>query len=170
MDAERETNRIFSQAGIGIAWLHCPIPLRPDSDEACGADIGVAGEVRLRLVDHPTENVHGVFGFTVPPAFATVYYGSIVQIRSVDNGTYETPMIMGCIMAHEIAHLVLGPGAHAPTGIMQAKWGHAELNQAIKGLLGFTVAEADMLRSNAQIRHRLFTSNEQRRKQVAQLR
>jgi hypothetical protein len=170
--AERETSRIFSDTGIDIAWVHCPIPLSADSDEACAADLGVAGEVRVRILDHATENAVGgsVFGFAVAPVFATVYYGDVLRIPSLHNPDYEIPLILGCLIAHEIGHLILGPGAHASSGIMQARWEPADLNRAIRGQIGFTIAEKKVLRANTLTRHRLFISNEQRSHQLAELR
>jgi len=170
--AERETSRIFSDAGIDIAWVHCPIPLRADSDEACAADLGVAGEVRVRILDHATENAVGgsVFGFAVAPVFATVYYSDVFRIPTLHNSDFEIPLILGCLIAHEIGHLILGPGAHASAGIMQARWESAELTRAIRGQIGFTNAEKRVLRANTLIRQRLFIFNEQRRQQMAELR
>jgi hypothetical protein len=170
--AEGETSRIFSDTGIDIAWVHCPIPLSADSDEACAADLGVGGEVRVRILDHATENAVGgsVFGFAVAPVFATVYYGDVLRIQTLHNPDYEIPLILGCLIAHEIGHLILGPGAHASFGIMQARWEPADLNRAIRGQIGFTIAEKKVLRANTLTRHRLFISNEQRSHQMAELR
>lgn len=170
--AESQASRIFSNAGIDLAWVHCPIPLTAKSDEACAADLGVAGEVRVRILDHATENAvgDGVFGFAVAPVFATVYYGNVLRIPTLHIPDYEVPRILGCLIAHEIGHLILGPGAHGLSGIMQARWEPADLDRAIRGLLGFTIAEKKVLRANALTRHRLFISNEQRSQQIAELR
>jgi len=146
MGAEREASRIFSQAGIAIAWVHCPIPLRADSDEACAADVGAAGEVRVRIMDQATQSAvpDTVFGFAIPPVFATVYYGNVLRIPTLHNSDYETPLILGCLLAHEIGHLLLGPGAHASSGIMQAKLQAADVTRAIRGQLVFTRAEVNL--------------------------
>jgi hypothetical protein len=170
MAAEQEANKIFSEAGIDITWVECPIPLRTDSDQACAADLGVAGEIRVRILDHKTTDAIGdsVFGFTVAPTFVSVYYGNVKGIANVDGTEYAIPVILGCVIAHEIGHLLLGPGAHG-SGIMQAKWGRGDLTRALKGQLAFTTAQASVLRANALSRHRLFVSNEQSSKQVAQL-
>jgi hypothetical protein len=159
--AERETSRIFSDSGIDIAWVHCPIPLRADSNEACAADLGVAGEIRVRILDRATENaVNGsVFGFAVAPVFATVYYDDVLRIPNLHNPDYEIPLILGFLIAHEIGHLILGPGAHTSSGIMQARWDPADLNRAIRGQIGFTIAEKKVLRANTLTRHRLFILN-----------
>ena len=169
--AEGQADRIFSRAGIDIAWLHCPIPLRADSDEACATDVGVAGEVRVRIMDQATENAYRdtVFGFTIPPVFATVYYGHLLRIPTLHNPDYETPLILGCLIAHEIGHLLLGPGAHATSGIMQAKLQLDDLTRAIRGQLVFTRAEANLLRANVLLRDQRFMSRQELRKQMAQV-
>jgi hypothetical protein len=35
--------------------------------------------------------------------------------------------LLGCVIAHELGHLLLGPG-HVPGGVMQAHWSGNELD------------------------------------------
>jgi hypothetical protein len=41
----------------------------------------------------------------------------------------EVPAIFGLAMAHEIGHFLLPYDSHAPSGIMQATWGHAAFSE-----------------------------------------
>lgn len=153
--AEREAGRILSQAGLDAEWLVCPVPLTPDSHEACAAEVG-GGDVRVRIVNHPEPNYFGdsVFGFTVAPALASVYYESALRMAKIDNSDYEMPVILGCVIAHEIGHVLLGPNAHSPSGIMQREWKREQVDLAMRGRLLFTPAQARIVRAQAELRLR----------------
>jgi len=50
------------------------------------------------------------------------------------------------VMAHEIAHLLLGTNAHSRLEIMGAKWKKKELLRAGKGELLFTEEDSQLMR------------------------
>ena len=56
-------------------------------------------------------------------------------------------LILGHVSAHEIGHLLLGPGAHGHDGIMRAGWSRQDLQQAAWGQLVFTDEESGRLRA-----------------------
>jgi hypothetical protein len=151
--AGQEVSRIFRQAGLMVSWRWCPVPLTPDSDQACAAELG-PNDIRLRIVNQAAPNYFGerVFGFSVAPAVATVYYEHAVNLAKSDGAEDEVPTILAYVIAHEIGHLLLGPGAHAPTGIMQAQWKREDLERAMKGLLLFRSEEIEKMSSNAMSR------------------
>jgi hypothetical protein len=144
--AERQASQIFSRVGLDVFWLECAIPLRPDSDKACAME-PTNGEVFLRLLNRSTQHYFpdSVFGFATPPFIASVYYGSISRLEAGESEG-EIPIVLGCLMAHEIGHLLLGPNAHSLTGIMQRDWRRSQLNLALRGELLFTVWQAKSIR------------------------
>lgn len=151
--AEQHVSRIFRAAGLQPSWIWCPVPLSAASKQACAAEVGLQS-VRVRIVDHSESNYFGedIFGFAIAPAIATVYYGNAMALAKSDQADYEVPVILGCAIAHEIGHLLLGPGSHARTGIMQAQWKREELERAVKGQQLFTAEEAEKMRCNAASR------------------
>jgi len=51
---------------------------------------------------------------------------------------YREDLVLGHVIAHEIAHVLLGPG-HSEQGIMRAEWSRYDLRRISWGLpLGFT--------------------------------
>jgi hypothetical protein len=69
--------------------------------------------------------------------------------RMAEGSIASLPQILGVAMAHEIGHLLLGPNAHSPRGIMRAHWGREELQLAAMGLFLFSPED------KAHIRHSL---------------
>ena len=67
-----------------------------------------------------------------------------------------TLVSLGNVMAHEIGHLLLGPKAHSPAGIMKAKWNQQELQPAALASLRFTPQQADVIQNEVFNRVRPF--------------
>ena len=74
--AEREAGRILGKAGLQAVWLECPVgPSTPGSQAPC-QKAPEATDLRLRVLASPIQNKFQdtVFGFTVHPVLASVYY------------------------------------------------------------------------------------------------
>jgi hypothetical protein len=93
-----------------------------------------------------------VFGFTVHPVLASVYYEYAVRRAKSDDAEFETPIILGCVIAHELGHLLLGPNGHSAGGIMQGEWGPKQLHLALMGGLLFTSQQSKVIRRAARAR------------------
>ena len=154
--AEREAGRILDAAGLRTVWLQCPVgPSTVTPKGLCEKELE-ATDVRLRVLAAPTENgfQDTVFGFTVHPAFATVYYDYAMRHAKGDRIESETPIILGCVIAHELGHLLLGADGHSRAGIMQPRWEPDQVRQLMMGSLLFTAAQAKLMREQAQMRAR----------------
>jgi len=61
--------------------------------------------------------------------------------------------VLGVVVAHEIGHLLIGPG-HSATGIMKSKFREREWGQAAQGTLRFTPWQAEIIRNGVLSRDR----------------
>ena len=156
-EAEREAGRILTDAGLKIVWVHCPIGPISMPQNPCPEPIEAA-DIRLPILSVPARNVlqDTVFGFAIAPALATVYAESAFRFAKDDEGKYEAPTILGCAIAHEIGHLLLGSNKHSVSGVMCARWEHKHVRQTLMGALLFSPGEAQ--RMQAEVRRRVWTS------------
>jgi hypothetical protein len=101
-------------------------------------------DVVLHLVSESTQNKFQdtVFGFAVQPVLATVYYEYPVRLAKSDDTEFELPVLFGCVIAHEIGHLLLGPDSHSDSGVMQPRWERKQVRQALIAALLFTPVQA----------------------------
>ena len=108
----------------------------------------------LRLLTRhvPTRSQDVAFGFAVSPGLASVYYGDAARMAERQQLRAELPLLLGCLMVHEIGHLLLNFYGHSPTGVMQAEWGPTQLQQSLTGLMTFTPAQSRLLREQVQTR------------------
>jgi hypothetical protein len=161
--AEREAGRILGEAGLRAVWLDCL-----DRHSAAGLQelchkgrepIDVVlrvlpGHILGRLQDT-------LFGFAFPPALASVYYEYAGRLASSDT---EISIMLGCAIAHEVGHLLLGPSSHSAGGIMHGVWGAKELRLALMGGLLFTSQQSKLIRVEARRRMNLQTETLQRQR------
>jgi hypothetical protein len=136
--AEREAGRIFGEAGLQPVWLDC---LDRDAaahlQELChkGREpIDVAlrvlpGHIQSRLQDT-------LFGFAFPPALASVYYEYAGRLASSDT---EISIMLGCAIAHEVGHLLLGPNSHSGGGNHARRVGAHRAPLGVDGEAAFRV-------------------------------
>ena len=143
--AEKITEAIFEESGIGIIWMDCT-PLRGEflPSAACPSDMG-ASDLVLRFFPRRMAMKVAVrnepLGFaqecpeTEPACELTVFYFRVDELAA--DG-HRPEVILGHVIAHEVAHVLIGPG-HSEDGIMRREWSREELRHMSLGLqLGFT--------------------------------
>jgi hypothetical protein len=159
--AEREASRILGAAGLRTNWLECQEGHSPAlSSDPCRVPLETA-DIVLRVVSEPTQNKFQdtVFGFAVLPVLATVYYDYPVRLAKNDDAEFELPVILGCVIAHEIGHLLLGPDSHSGSGIMKPRWERKQIQKARMGTLLFTPQQGKHIREETQSRMMLETAH-----------
>jgi hypothetical protein len=145
--AEREATRILGAAGAAVVWVNCwdKRQLGAELIELCtkGWTSQTPG---LRLIPGTNKFLYGELGEASIPVYATIYHENLVRKAKEDDATSELPILMGCVIAHELGHLLLGNPHHSTAGIMQANWGASQFQQALRGRLLFTKEQARMIR------------------------
>jgi hypothetical protein len=92
------------------------------------------------------------------PVWLGVYYDYVARLARRDDAEFEIPIILGCDIAHEIGHLLLGSESHSASGIMKGHWERGQIRQAVTGTLLFTPEQAKLIQAETQKRMRLQTS------------
>jgi hypothetical protein len=145
VQAESIATRVFEQAGVRVKWINCPVvvPGLPDSEICRKAIFPTYFQQRI-VSPHPglSESSFGV-SYLSPEGigcYSYIFYARIAEQHR--RNEQNAAVLLGHVMAHEIAHLLLGTNSHSPSGIMHAHWYHQELAAADKGLLLFTPDQA----------------------------
>ena len=159
--AREQAAAIYSRAGVELTWLECPVsPEEFDDFPACTGLRGGPTVLQLNLLSgekwrklaFPDDS----FGFALPAAGGRFpYYANIAAHRLgalADSTSANPAAVLGCILAHEIGHLLLGVGSHSSKGIMTANWNGDTLGLADQGRLRFTPKQARRLRRHVERR------------------
>lgn len=157
--AEREAGRILGASGVRAVWLQCPVGKSTASPQGLCQKAPEATDISLRVLAAPIQNKFQdkVFGFTVHPVLASVYYESALHLAVREGAEFELPIILGCVIAHELGHLLLGPNSHSASGIMQGEWRPKQFHLALTGRLLFASQQAKLIRAEARRRMELKT-------------
>jgi len=83
-----------------------------------------------------------------------VFYEAVRHAKS-DGAEFDIPIILGCVIAHEIGHLLLGSNSHSGSGVMKRRWDRKQFRQAMTGILLFTPEQAKRIQAETQTRMRL---------------
>lgn len=161
--AEAEATRVLGAAGVSTVWVDClahrdPLPSNPGgANRDCAGPVGEATIILRILPGYSPAKVafrDSEFGIAAGDVLAYVFYGSIADLAHVDGDISEIPPILGDAIAHEIGHLLLGPGSHSPTGIMCGRWDRSYLRLALKGRMRFTPQQCALLQVIVPRRHK----------------
>jgi len=152
--AEEEAAFVMSRAGVESDWLDCssesghPERCQPlfDSLTLCVRLVSCSGQKRRK-------DVLGFASLQPPPqqgVYATVFY-SRVAAAAADFGV-DAYQVLGCAMAHEVGHLLLGSQSHAARGLMRAQWSRDDFVNAAQRSLRFSREESAQLQAQVEAR------------------
>jgi hypothetical protein len=150
---EARAAHILAQAGIQVEWLNCAaggsnVHDQFEQPSPCSR-IGYPSHLSVRIVLTAQSVREDIFGeaFTGSEGRGTyvkLYYAHLAEPNAhLILGEGE---LLGCVIAHEVGHLLLGTDSHSHEGIMQGRWEDTQLRQAGKGNLQFTPSQAAFMR------------------------
>ena len=160
--AKEEATRILQAAGVETTWLECVMSAEGPQGESCRGQLGSGGLVLRILPRAMAERLPftgETFGFAQqstdgrPAYVASVFYHRVERLA--DDLGFSRGVILGHALAHEVGHLLLGPGRHAPNGIMRASWKRKDLINASMGSLHFLPQQAHLIRTEVRRRGNL---------------
>ena len=148
VSAETTASRIFREAGLNVEWMNCVGVGNHGSASPC-TKAAYPTYLHIRIVSRARNLPAATFGIAYLSADGSGCYSSVFlePIAHLHASTGEgVGPVLGHVMAHEIAHLLLGTNSHAAEGIMRAQWQREELLSASKGELLFTPRESQVMR------------------------
>jgi len=153
--AEREADKILNRAGVRAVWFDCSGKQPTANVEGvCNSGWGSRNlAVRLLFRSVPSKFHDDLtFGFVVLPGLASVYYGDAALLADRAEMRSELPAILGCLIVHELGHLLLRSSNHSSKGIMQAHWKRKHIQQSSTGALLFTPEQSQVIRDEVRMR------------------
>jgi hypothetical protein len=159
------SRRLLLDAGVPVEWIMYTVRGGQVHrwDRAAVESVNAA-DILLWIVPRtmerdlrPKKSVLGyaVLGVERPANRAYVLYDRVRGIVRDFQGISES-RLLGYVMAHEIAHLLLGDERHSPRGMMMSWWREPELAQVERGTLRFSPWESAALRTGALSRAKPF--------------
>jgi hypothetical protein len=125
------TKTIFADAGVVVVPIICT---EHKSSETCNEPLAPL-KVVLRIVPRPAPGAeYEILGYA-SGSYIIVNYSGVKEI--VDHSQAFLDKILGCVIAHELGHVLLGPDSHSSMGIMTAGLTDWELRPTRTLFVGF---------------------------------
>lgn len=161
VSAMRTSQYVLGKAGLKMEWVECPI--RAEDRNAYPRCRRPRHQAALVLkivpdnVDRRSRLPKNAFGLALVPEDGSQGTNAYIFSRRVErlaaaNPEISVAVVLGCVAAHEIGHLLLGSNAHHRSGIMTAGWYAADLRRAATGDLLFTKEQGAQLQKEARRR------------------
>jgi hypothetical protein len=145
--AESAAGKVFATAGLQIDWMNCGRRDETDAEARRCSKASYPTYLQLRILSRPRHRNGSTLGISYLGADGKGCYSEIfaARVQDLGVGSEVRSVILGHVMAHELAHLLLGTNSHAESGIMRAQWLAAELTSASKADL-FSARQAQIMR------------------------
>jgi len=140
--AENTASRMFATAGVQIAWRFGA----PPPAESAGEQPAIA----VDFPEHPAPNDHpGAMAYARPyeGIHIVVLYDRMQKVQG-----RLRPVLLGHVLAHELAHVLEGVPHHSATGVMKAHWDLNDYNHMLVAPLAFEAEDLDMIQRGIQAR------------------
>lgn len=149
--AENIATRVFEQAGVNVKWINCPVATQDSPDAEICRKASFPAYFQQRIVSRHASLAQSSFGVSYMSSqgigcYSYVFYQRVAELVAEQGGNEQnTAVLLGHVMAHELAHLLLGTNSHSASGIMRAHWYTQELASADRGALLFTPDQARVM-------------------------
>jgi len=152
LPATRAAADILQEAGVESVWVECMDGQTEWPDVSCTSPVTPLDLV-LNLLPrsqakkfHFRDEIFGVAFQTMGEDFgvyASVFYDNVKACAA--QRKLDLAPLLGYVIAHELAHLLLGPSSHSSHGIMRDSWSGKELLAAEQRGLSFSTSEKKRL-------------------------
>jgi len=135
--AQALANEIFANAGVKIDW-RIGQPTRSQSH-------GEKPIVVEMITDTPSELKPGALAFARPyeGVHITLFYD---RVRAATEPEL-TPNVLAHVLVHEITHILQGTCRHSDSGVMKARWDHADYMEMGQKPLSFTEQDVQLIKN-----------------------
>lgn len=146
--AEEKATFVFQRAGVDVHWLNCTVGGKLVHPKGPCGKAAYPTNLQIRIVKKSLNLSPTTLGISyLSPEGIGCYSEAFLQpIEELHKGfAIDKSTLLGDVVAHEIAHLLLGTNSHSRTGIMRARWQREELIAAGQGALHFDAGEAEIM-------------------------
>jgi hypothetical protein len=134
-EVESEAARVLRSVKIELKWMDCTSIALPAScmSARLPTDLTVRF-VRKALPQVSTAALGATASSGDDDGAAFIFYDRIVALQRYARFLYQ---MLGRVMAHEIAHLLLPQQGHSNFGLMRGQWRTSDMDYSSAGCLGF---------------------------------
>jgi hypothetical protein len=148
LHAEEDAGAVFRRAGIETEWKNCGgVEIVGFVGKPCN-EVAYPASLVLRIERRPRGLVSEPLGVAYlsedgQGAYCDVFVEPMEELQQIYAVNLDS--LLGHVVAHEIAHLLLGLHSHSANGLMRARWNLQSVEEMKRGVLGFNAAQAAVM-------------------------
>jgi hypothetical protein len=149
--AKEQAAWLLKSVCVDLIWVPCRVVSRSNLTP-CQAPVRA---MELHILASPLTNDFGedTLGIAMPHLgsgdHAGVFLSRVRQTVARNTGIIDVSDLLGCVMAHEIGHLLLHSNVHSSEGLMRMQFRPADLKKAAQRQLKFTSEQGEAIHRNA---------------------
>ncbi len=157
-EGTRQASDLLHDAGVGAAWRQCGAMRAPSRAAPC-YDLPQPLELIVRIVTAPRSAAAATLGEahldprTGRGTLGTLYGDRVSQVAA--GAALGRAVLLGRVLAHEVASLLLGAVPHSSEGLMRGYWPVDELRRSPAREWRLTAVDADRIRRLVETRARV---------------
>jgi hypothetical protein len=141
LHAEEDAAAVFRRAGIEMEWKNCGgEELVVQVGKQCSEEVAYPARLVLRIERRPRGLNAEPLGIAYQSedgqgAYCDVFLEPMEEVQHMYSVDLDS--LVGHVVAHEVAHLLLGLHSHSADGLMRARWGLHSMEELKRGALEF---------------------------------
>jgi hypothetical protein len=148
LHAEEDAAAVFRRAGIETEWKNCSgAEIVAQVGKRC-SDVAYPASLVLRIEKRPRGLNAEPLGIAYQSedgqgAYCDVFLEPIEELEQAYAVSLDS--LVGHVVAHEVAHLLLGLHSHSANGLMRARWGLQTMEELKHGVLEFNARQSAVM-------------------------
>lgn len=147
--AEDEAARKLSPIALNLKWINCAFSVPNSECESAETANHLTVRIVPVVLSPATSQALGLAAWEGDDAAAFIFYDRVLARRTQKTGLAA---MLGRVMAHEIAHLLLGPQSHTEIGLMRGQWTDEDLRYSTSESLGLSKQSLQYVQQEARRR------------------
>ncbi|HEY7303102.1 MAG TPA: hypothetical protein VH601_03235 [Bryobacteraceae bacterium] len=144
--AETEAARMLHPVDIELIWVTCTSRSPSPSCDSSRTSADLIVRIVAKALPQAGEHALGIAGSSDDYGIAFIFYDRVASLRT---HTRLLPVMLGRVMAHEIAHLLLPEQSHAGAGLMRGQWAADDLQMTSMNNLGLSAESVQFMQKEA---------------------
>jgi hypothetical protein len=148
--AEKEAEWMLRPVSVRFNWIECASRAAPASCASLQPRSDLIVRLLPKALGQASMTSLGIAGSSGGFDTAFIFYDRVLALRTQ---TRLVPLILGRVLAHEIAHLLLPREAHAKYGLMRGEWSTDDLRITSTACIGLSATAIQFIRQEVQRRN-----------------
>lgn len=141
-----EAARVLRPSRIQLKWIDCMSQVASSACRSPQLPTDLTVRVIARALPEASSGALGMAAWSDDEAGAFIFYDRVLALRT---HTRLLSSILGCVIAHEVTHILLPDEGHSSYGLMRGRWAPDDLQFASSPVLRLSAQSVQFMQREA---------------------